>query len=56
MREILVAFEIENELRRKEFVKKIKRLAACNRILSNAYIVRSSNKIVKILGYDERRY
>ena len=44
MCEILVAFEIENELRRKEFVKKIKRLAACNRILSNVYIVRSSNK------------
>ena len=44
MCEILVVFEIENELQRKEFVKKIKRLAACNRILSNAYIVRSSNK------------
>ena len=44
MCEILVAFEIENELRRKEFVKKIKRLAACNRILSNVYIIRSSNK------------
>ena len=44
MCEILVVFEIENELRRKEFVKKIKRLAACNRILSNVYIVRSSNK------------
>lgn len=25
MREILVAFEIENELRRKEFAKKIKK-------------------------------
>lgn len=44
MCEILVVFEIENELRRKEFVKKIKRLAAWARILSNAYIVRSSNK------------
>ena len=33
MCEILVVFEIENELRRKEFVKKIKILAACNRIL-----------------------
>ena len=44
MCEILVVFEIENELRRKEFVKKIKRLAACNRILSNVYIIRSSNK------------
>ena len=39
MCEILVVFEIENELRLKEFVKKIKRLA-CNRILSNVYIVR----------------
>ena len=28
MCEILVAFEIENELRRKEFVKKIKSLGA----------------------------
>lgn len=44
MCEILVAFEIENELQRKKFVRKIKRLAACNRILSNVYIVRSSNK------------
>lgn len=44
MCEILVAFEIENELRRKEFVKKIKRLAAYNRILSNVYIIRQSNK------------
>lgn len=44
MCEILVAFEIENELRRKEFVKKIKRLGAWARVLSNAYIVRSSNK------------
>ena len=44
MCEILVAFEIENELRRKEFIKKIKSLAACIRILSNVYIVRSSDK------------
>lgn len=44
MCEILIAFEIENELQRKKFVRKIKRLAACNRILSNVYIVRSSNK------------
>ena len=44
MCEILVVFEIENELQRKKFVIKIKRLAACNRILSNVYIVRSSNK------------
>ncbi len=44
MCEILVVFEIENELQRKKFVRKIKRLAACNRILSNVYIVRSSNK------------
>lgn len=34
MREILVVFEIENELQRQEFI----------------------NKMVKILGYDERRY
>lgn len=40
MCEILVAFEIENELRRKEFVKKIKSLGAWARVLSNAYIVR----------------
>ena len=33
MCEILVVFEIENELQRQEFIKKIKRLAACNRIL-----------------------
>lgn len=44
MREILVVFEIENELQRQEFINKIKSLAACNRILSNVYIVRSSNK------------
>ena len=44
MCEILVVFEIENELRRQEFINKIKSLGACNRILSNAYIVRSSNK------------
>ena len=44
MCEILVVFEIENELQRQEFINKIKSLGACNRILSNAYIVRSSNK------------
>ena len=44
MCEILVAFEIENELQRQEFINKIKSLGACNRILSNVYIVRSSNK------------
>ena len=44
MCEILVVFDIENELRRKEFVKKIKSLGAWARVLSNAYIVRSSNK------------
>ena len=44
MCEILVVFEIENELQSKKFVRKIKRLAACKRILSNVYIVRSSNK------------
>lgn len=36
MCEILVVFEIENELQRQEFINKI--------------------KMVKILGYDERRY
>lgn len=69
MFEILVAFEIENALQRQEFIKKIKNLGGWARILSNAYIVRSSNKtavairnnlriniMVKILGYDERRY
>lgn len=44
MCEILVAFEIENELQRQEFIKKIKNLGGWARILSNAYIVRSSNK------------
>ena len=44
MCEILVVSEIENELQCQEFINKIKRLAACNRILSNVYIVRSSNK------------
>ena len=38
MREILVVFEIENELQRQEFINKIK------------------IKMVKILGYDKRRY
>lgn len=44
MCEILVVFEIENELRRKEFVNKLKNLGGWARVLSNAYIVRSSNK------------
>lgn len=44
MCEILVTFEIENELQRQEFIKKIKNLGAWARVLSNAYIVRSSNK------------
>ena len=44
MCEILVAFEIENELQRQEFIKKIKNIGAWARVLSNAYIVRSSNK------------
>lgn len=44
MCEILVVFEIENELQRQEFIKKIKNLGAWTRVLSNAYIVRSSNK------------
>ena len=44
MCKILVVFEIENELQRQEFINKIKSLGGCNRILSNAYIVRSSNK------------
>ena len=33
MCEILVVFEIENELQRQEFINKIKRLDSCNRIL-----------------------
>lgn len=44
MCEILVAFEIENELQRQEFINKIKSLGDWARVLSNAYIVRSSNK------------
>lgn len=44
MCEILVVFEIENELQRQEFIKKIKNLGAWARVLSNAYIVRSSSK------------
>lgn len=44
MCEILVVFEIENELQRQEFINKIKSLGAWARDLSNAYIVRSSNK------------
>lgn len=41
---ILVVFEIENKLQRQEFINKIKSLGGWARILSNAYIVRSSNK------------
>lgn len=44
MCEILVVFEIKNELQRQEFINKIKSLDALARVLSNAYIVRSSNK------------
>lgn len=44
MCEILVTFEIENELQRQEFIKKIKSLGGWARVLSNAYIVRSSSK------------
>ena len=44
MRKILVVFEIENELQRQEFINKIKSLGAWARVLSNVYIVRSSNK------------
>lgn len=44
MCEILVVFEIENELQRQEFINKIKTLGGCARVLSNAYIVRSSSK------------
>ena len=44
MCEILVAFEIENELQRQEFINKIKSLGGWARVLSNVYIVRSSNK------------
>ena len=46
MCEILVVFEIENELQRQEFINKIKSLGSWGwaRVLSNAYIVRSSNK------------
>lgn len=44
MCEILVTFEIENELQRQEFIKKIKNLGAWARVLSNVYIVRSSSK------------
>lgn len=44
MCEILVVFEIENELQRQEFINKIKSLGAWARILSNVYIVRSSSK------------
>ena len=41
---ILVVFEIENKLQRQEFINKIKSLGGWARALSNAYIVRSSNK------------
>ena len=44
MCEILVVFEIENELQRQEFINKIKSLGGWARVLSNAYIVRSSSK------------
>ena len=44
MCKILVVFEIENELQRQEFINKIKSLGAWARVLSNVYIVRSSNK------------
>ena len=44
MCEILVVFEIKNELQRQEFINKIKSLGAWARVLSNAYIVRSSSK------------
>ena len=44
MCDILVVFEIENELQRQEFINKIKSLGDWARVLSNAYIVRSSNK------------
>lgn len=44
MCEILVVFEIENELQRQKFIKKIKNLGGWARVLSNAYIVRSSSK------------
>lgn len=46
MCEILVVFEIENELQRQEFINKIKSLGSWGwaRVISNAYIVRSSNK------------
>ena len=46
MCEVLVIFEIENELQRQELIKKIKNFGAWARILSNAYIVRSSDKTV----------
>lgn len=44
MCEILVVFEIENELQRQEFINKIKTLGGWARVLSNAYIVKSSSK------------
>lgn len=43
MCEILVVFEIENELQRQEFINKLKSLGCWARVLSNAYIVRSSS-------------
>ena len=51
MCEILVVFEIENELQRQEFINKIKSLGSWGwaRVLSNAYIVRSSNKTAIII-------
>lgn len=44
MCEILVVFEIENELQCQEFINKLKTLGGWARVLSNAYIVRSSSK------------
>ena len=54
MCEILVVFEIENELQRQEFINKIKSLGALARVLSNAYIVRSSNKTAITIRYNLR--
>lgn len=48
MHEILVAFEIEDELQRQEFIKKIKNLGSWARILSNTYIVKSRKTTITI--------
>ena len=45
MCEVLVTFEINNELQRQEFINKIKSLGSWARILSNVYIIRSSDKM-----------